>query len=421
MDERLRPQVRTERPSQVRRGAIADAACARRAASGDRPRLVFLVNIPRFFVTHRLPLAEAARAAGYEVHVATSDVQASYLAPIRAAGFAVHVLPISQHGAWPPEEIRTAFLVYRLYAQLQPDLVHHVGLKATVHGGVAARLAGVPAVVNALSGLGHLFTSTAARERALRAAVKPVLRFATGGPSAWMILQNPENRELLARLGVGDPDRCLVIRGSGVDLRRFRPSPEPDGRPVVLFAGRPLRSKGLPDFVEAARRIATRARFVVASLDEPGNPDAVPAALLRDWQQAGWIEWWGQRDDMPEVFRQANVGCLPTRYGEGVPKALIEAAACGRAIVASDVPGCREIVRSGDNGILVPEGHIESLVGAIEHLLCNAAERGRMAARGRRIAEDGFSLEQVNRETLNLYERLLDTAPAAAETVQSVA
>ncbi len=377
------------------------------------PRLLFLVNIPRFFVSHRLPLALAAREAGYDVHVATSAGDADNVARIMQAGFPFHPLPLSQHGTNPRGEVAALRAIHRLYGQLQPDIVHHVTIKAVLYGGLVARQTRVPAVVNALSGLGYVFTAQGGRALLLRGGAQMAYRVALSHPNACTLFQNPDDQALFVQHRLVNRARTMVIKGSGVAMEVFQPQPETEGRPVVLFAGRLLWQKGVGDFAEAARRLqaeGVQARFVVVGYSEPSSPAAVPPQTLQQWQDEGVIEWWGQRDDMPQVFAQAHIVCLPSFYGEGVPRVLIEAAACGRPIITTDTPGCREIVRHEQNGLLTPPHDTTALCAALKRLIEDAALRHNLGAQGRRIAEAEFSLEHVTGETLALYTRLLASA-----------
>lgn len=375
------------------------------------PRLLIVVNIPRFYLTHRLPLTQAAIEAGYEVHVATSDVDTYHADQIRAIspeyGFTYHPLPLQQHGTNPIAEIRTFFALWRLYRQLQPDLIHQFTIKPVIYGGLAAQLAGVKAVVNAMSGLGVVFVDDSPKARLLRQLSKPGFWLALRPPHSHLIFQNPDDQRRFIELGLIDAAKTHLIRGSGVAIERFQPRNVPPGEPVVLFAGRLMWRKGLGDFVAAARHLRGRARFVVAGFPEATSPDNVPLAQLEAWRDEGLIEWWGRRDDMPEVYAQAHIVCLPSTYGEGVPKVLIEAAACGRPIVTTDTPGCREIVQHERNGLLTPPGDVAALVDALKRLLDDPSRRVDMGAQGRALVVQGFSLDQVNRATLALYERLL--------------
>jgi glycosyltransferase involved in cell wall biosynthesis len=370
-------------------------------------RVLYTVNIARFFVSHRLPLALAARAAGHDVHVATAD-DAPEVATIRAAGLPWHGIPLEQHGTSPLGELRTLAALSALDRRLRPALVHLVSIKPVVHGGLAARLTRVPAVVAAMSGLGQVFDDDAAGER-LRRRVLPAMRVALAHPNAMLVLQHTEDRDRLVDLGVVAPERTRIIRGSGVDLARFIPTPPPDGElPVVLFAGRLMWRKGVGRFVELARALAGRARFVVVGYPEPSAPDAVPLDDVEAWAAEGAIEWWGRRDDdMPAVFAAADVVVLPSTYGEGVPKVLIEAAASARPIVATDVPGCRDVCRDGETGRLVAPDDAEALVTAVAELLDDPEGRARLGHAGRALAEAEYGLDRITRETLALYDELL--------------
>lgn len=374
------------------------------------PRLLYVVNIPRFFYTHRLPLALAARDAGYDVHIATSDADREHVALIQQSGLPYYPLPLAQHGLNPLAELNTLRALLRLYRQLQPDIVHHVSIKPVIYGGLAARLARVPAIVSAMSGLGLVFVAQGMKARILRLLVSPALWLALRTPNTQMIFQNPDDRARFVDLGLIAAQRTTLIRGSGVDVTRFTPQSEAPGLPVVLFAGRLLWKKGLGEFVAAARQLKGRARFVVAGYEEGSSPDNVPSAQLEAWASEGLIEWWGKRDDMPHVFAAAHVVCLPSTYGEGVPRVLIEAAACGRAIVTTDTPGCREIVTHEHNGLLVAPHDEAALRAALARLIDDPALRQQLGARGVAIAREHFSFAQVAHETFALYTNLLRAA-----------
>jgi glycosyltransferase involved in cell wall biosynthesis len=372
-------------------------------------RLLYLVNIPRFFVTHRLPLALAAREAGYEVHVATSDDDAEHTHIIRQSGLPFHPLPLQQHATRLPGEIRALNAIYRLYRTLQPDIVHQVTVKPILYGGLAARALHIQAV-SAITGLGSVFVTSGLKWSIIRAAVSMAYRIALNHPKSQVIFQNPDDQARFVQSGWVAEQHTSLIRGSGVDMAQFCPRPEAteiDDRPMVLFAGRLLWQKGVGAFVEAARRCQAQARFVIVGYSEPSSPAAVPIDKLREWHGSGVVEWWGKRDDMPQVFAQAHIVCLPSTYGEGVPKVLIEAAACGRAIVTTDTPGCREIVRDGQNGLLVPPHDVDALCAAILRLVSDRDLRQRMGRRGREIAEAEFSFAHIAEQTLALYQRLL--------------
>ena len=380
----------------------------RQARGSPKPRLLYVVNIPRFFVSHRLPLALAARERGFDVHVCTSTQDATAAQRILDASLPLHPIPLSQHGLNPAAELRALLALRKLYARLKPDLLHHISIKPVLYGGIAARLTGQRRMIHAMSGLGYVFVSQDVKARLLRRLVGPVFRAVNAGQGARMLFQNPDDQTRFIDGGLVATDKTRLIRGSGVDESVFSPAPEPsDEPPVVLFAGRLLWQKGLGNFVEAARRLQDLARFRVVGYEEATSPLNVPASQLRAWQREGLIEWAGASDCMPKVYADAHIVCLPSTYGEGVPKTLIEAAACGRACVATDAPGCREIVRDGINGNLVPPGDIDALTAAVAALIDDPARRKAMGAAGRQIALEGFTLRQVIDETIALYHELL--------------
>lgn len=369
-------------------------------------RVLFVVNDAGFFLSHRLPLAEGARARGYDVHVATAPGPAEV--EVRAHGFPFHPVPLSRSGRRPDAELAAVGALYRLFRRLRPDLVHLVTIKPVLYGGVAARLARVPAIVSAVSGLGYIFIREGGRAAAIRTGVRGAYRAALGAHAGRTIFQNEDDLEDFVRHGSVRRDHTVLIRGSGVDLARFAERPEPEGDPVVLLPSRMLWDKGVQELVDAARILRPRhpkARFVLVGDTDP-NPASIPKSTLEGWQRAGVVEWWGYRKDMPDVLAQANVVVLPS-YREGLPKVLIEAAAVGRAIVTSDVPGCREVVRDGDNGLLARVRDGKSLAEAIGRLLDDPALRARMGKRGRERAVREFSVEGVVDATMRVYEDLV--------------
>jgi glycosyltransferase involved in cell wall biosynthesis len=370
--------------------------------------ILFVVNQAEFFLSHRLPLALAAQAAGFEVDVATPESTA--VEGIRRAGLRHHPVPFSRRGLRPLTELGALWALFRLYRSLRPQVVHHVTIKPVIYGSIMARLTRVPAVVNAVSGLGYIFISRGIGAKMLRQCVKWAYRLAFGHSNIKVIFQNRDDLQLFIEDGLVNEKNCILVRGSGVDLNRFVPKDEPRGKPVVLFASRLLRDKGVCDFVEAARRLSTSgidARFVLVGDTDTGNPASLGPGTVKRWHEDGTIEWWGARSDMPSVLRQARIVCLPS-YREGLPKILAEAAACGRAIVATDVPGCREIVQHENNGLLVPPRNVEALASALMLLLQDDCLTRRMGRRGREIAEKDFSVEQVISKTLQIYHDLIN-------------
>ena len=369
-------------------------------------KLLFVVNNPSFFLSHRLPLGIAAAARGYEVHVATPPGPSS--AEIVRHRFGFHPVPMERNSGKPWEELVTLLALRRLYQALRPDLVHHVTIKPVLYGGLVARAIGVPAVVSAVSGLGTVFLARGKRAQLKRRAIVLAYRAALRHPNGRVIFQNVDDMAAFVDAGAVEPSNAVLIRGSGVDLAEFTPGAEPPPEPVtVLLPARMLWDKGVGEFVEAARMLRSSGiRFVLVGPVDAGNLTSITAAELMAWQNEGLLTWLGNRCDMPALLRTAHVVCLPS-YREGLPKALIEAAACGRPIITTDVPGCRDVVRDGENGLLVPARDARGLADAIGKLANDAALRARMGARSREIAEREFSVTAVAEETLAVYAALL--------------
>jgi glycosyltransferase involved in cell wall biosynthesis len=376
----------------------------------ERPRIVFLVTEDWVFVSHRLPVARAARDAGFEVVVATRV--ADHGPAIAREGFTLVALPWSRRSRNPLREIAALARLAALYRRLSPALVHHVAVKPALTGSLAAWIAGVPRIVNAITGLGYVFSSQSARARLLRPLVRNGFRWLLRRPGSRVIVQNPDDGAVLLRECGLENSRIRLIRGSGVDLDRFRATPEADvtNNVVAVLASRMIWDKGIGDLVEAARilkREGAAVRVVLAGKPDPDNPASIPEGQLKAWHEEGVVEWRGFVADMPALWAESHIAVLPSFYGEGVPKCLIEAAACARPIVAADGPGLREIVRDGENGLLVPPRDAPALAEAIARLASDAVARARMGRAGRALAEEGFGDRRVAAETLALYRELL--------------
>ncbi len=383
----------------------------------NRPKLLYFVTEDWYFCSHRLHLALAARNAGFDVLVVTRVRKRGQT--ITSCGFRLIPIELVRHGSNVFSELPVLYRLYQIYRAERPDIVHHVALKAVLYGSIVGKAAGVPAIVNAVTGLGYLFASRDWKARLSRGFIKSLLRRLIGNDKSIAILQNPDDVQLLFGTAGDSNSRVRIIRGSGVDLHAFAPMPEPRGTPLVVLAGRMLWDKGVQEFVTAARALRQKgiaARFALVGASDVSSPSAVPERQLQTWQDDGVIEWWGSQDDMPKVFAQCHIVCLPS-YREGVPKVLIEAAACARPIVTTDVPGCREIVRHEENGLLVPANDAQSLAKALRRLIEDSTLRRRFGQRARLIAEREFGLHKVINETLGVYQELLDAKRMARSEV----
>lgn len=374
-------------------------------------KLLFFVTEDWYFCSHRLPIARAARNAGFEVVVATRvDAHGD---AITQEGFRLIPLQMRRRSKSPLRELAAVLEIINIYRRERPDLVHHVALKPVLYGALAARFAGVSAVVNALAGLGYVFSSSQSRARIIKRFVRAAFRVLLNRPNSVVLLQNPDDRRMLIESKTILSERTALIRGSGVDIQRFSPSPEPDDGPVmVTLVARMLRDKGILEFVEASRLLRQQGiqfRAVLVGTPDSDNPTSILVSQLEAWQAEGVVEWWGRQDDVPGVWAQSHIAVLPSAYGEGVPMSLIEAAACGRPIITTDMPGCREIVRHEKNGLLVPVKDSKALANAICQLIESSGLRRQMGQEGRKLVEEEFAESVVISQTLNLYQSMLGT------------
>jgi len=375
------------------------------------PRLVYLVSEDWYFLSHRLPMARAAREAGYEVHVATRVVDDG--AAIEREGFILHAIPWKRGSTSPFAAVATIRSVRTLYRHVKPDIVHHVAFAPAVLGSIAAL--GLPMQkLDALAGLGFVFTSKTLKARLLRPLAQVALRFLLTRPGTTVLVQNPDDKAMVARLGVNG-DQIALIPGSGVDVDRLTPMPEPEGPFTVGFVGRLLYDKGVQVLVRAheiLRARGTAIRLLLAGGPDTSNPASIPEETLNRWREKDAVTLLGHIGDVRTVWAQSHIAVLPSRR-EGLPMSLLEAAACGRAMIATDVPGCREIARPGINGLLVPADEPEALADAIAQLLRDPAMRARYAANARQIAVEEFSSKHVATAIIALYARLAAEARGA--------
>lgn len=366
-------------------------------------RLMFVVNAAEFFLSHRLPIALAAKEAGYDVHVACP--QGNGFEEISNLGFRNHDLPLSRKGQNPLHELQAIIKLAKLVQRVKPDVLHLVTIKPVLYGGIVARILGNVAVVAAITGLGTVFNPRSNKAKVREHIVALLYRIALKQKRLIVIFQNANDRDVISRICGLSADRIALIRGSGVDLAHFVPKPEPEGRAVVAMAARLLRDKGVGEFVEAARILSARGADVemrLAGQIDEGNPTSVSKEELESWRSISNLKLLGHIENTAGVYADSNIVCLPS-YHEGLPKSLIEAAASGRAVVTTDIPGCRDAIEAGRTGMLVPVGNAEALASAVETLTTNPTLRREMGAEGRHLAEEAFALEIVIQKHLEIY------------------
>ena len=377
-------------------------------SSPPAPSVLMVVTEDWYFLSHRLDLARGLRDAGYSIHVATAP--GAMREVIEAEGFGYSPLRMVRRGMQPWREWLSVRDLTEVMRDVRPTLAHLVGMKPMVYGCLAARRAGVPAIVCAVAGMGYAFLPGGWSKRLIRAGIRQVFRHSVAGRAdARVIVQNADDRQLLVQTRMANIDQIAIVCGAGVDLRRFTPRPFPTGEPVVLAHCRLLWDKGIGELAEAARLLRERGvagKIVLVGTPDDANPASISETQLNDWVREGLFDWRGRRDDIPEQLAGCHIACLPS-YREGAPLSLIEAAACGRPIVTTNVPGCREVVKHGDNGLLVPPRDAVALADALQSLMQDSSLRQRMGQRSRFWAEERFDRSLVLQETLRLYEELL--------------
>lgn len=380
--------------------------------AGSPPKLIYLVTEDWYFRSHRMPMARAARDAGFEVVVATRINSEEDRRAIEAEGFRVVPLDWDRGSKHPLRELFAMIAIAKLYLREKPSVVHHVALKPVLEGGIAAWIADVPAIVNALTGLGAVFIGSGLATRLLRPAIRLILRVALNHPRCRLVMQNPDDLELLVRKRLVDRERTVLIPGSGVDIRQFAPSPEPPAPLAAAIVARMLWDKGVGELVDAARLLKSRGvdlRVRLVGPRDDHNPAAIPLETLEGWVREGIVEWPGEVKDIAALWRDTAISVLPS-YREGLPKSLLESAASGRPMVATDVPGCREVVHQGETGFLVPPRDPAALAEALARLAGDAELRRRFGQAARRLAEERFSDRAIAGQVVALYRDMVAKA-----------
>jgi len=366
------------------------------APERPRPKLLFAVTEDWAFCSHRLPSAFAARDAGYDVIVAAR--MGSHQKRIEDLGFRTVPWAIQRESQNPFAELSALLDLIRIYRQERPDVSYHVALKPILYGSIAARLAGVGASINLFSGLGVVFISETFKFRLIRALVKPVLRWAMKPSNTRLQVQNADDRHVLNDLGVSTSERTDLVSGSGLDLNDFPQTPEPTSdTPTAVLVARMLWDKGIGELAEAARRLKDRnvnLRIVLVGDPDPANPASIPEAQLKAWNDEGLMEWWGRRENVADILMQSHIAVLPS-YREGMPRSLLEAAAVGRPLVAFDTVGCRDLIRDGENGLLVPFKDSIALAEALEKLAVDADLRQRLGHQAYLDVKSTYSADAI--------------------------
>ena len=374
----------------------------------EKKKIFIVVNVDWFFLSHRLPVALAAQKAGWDVTIVTADT--GKLKDIEAEGLKTINLPMSRSGMNIKDELGTMWFLYNLYKREKPDVVHHVGMKAILWGTLAAKFARTKGVVNAVSGLGGFFAED--NDSILSKVMPKVLKFSHGMKNLLVIFQNKEDRAMYVKKGIIKDSQARFIKGSGVNLKDFCYTPDPDANTVkIILTARMIVEKGVFLLVEAAEILRKEYEgkvefWIVGGLDD--HPGAITKEQLEVACDNKYIKWLGYRKDIKELLQQSNIVAFPSYYMEGLPKSLIEATAIGRPIITTNSIGCKDVVDDGLNGYLIPIKDVDALVEKLKVLIENKELRQTMGEAAREKAEREFSLDMVVEKHLQIYNELIN-------------
>lgn len=370
-------------------------------------KILFLVNVDWFLVSHRLPIALAAIKEGFEVHVACQFTDRVEL--LESLGFHLYPLPLSRSGTKFFSEICTILAIAKVIRVVKPDIIHSITIKPVIYGGILSRLYRIPGRVLSISGLGFSFVAPGGKNSVILYLIKKLYKIALKHKNQFIVFQNTHDRLLITGLRPDTLKQSVLIRGSGVNLDDYSVHPLPAGTSVVIMASRLLVEKGVREYVEAARILKEENYNVIFRLigsTDSENRGSIPESEITEWRNQGIVEISGHSDSIADKFSNSHIVCLPS-YREGLPKVLIEAAACGRAVVTTDVPGCKDAIVSGRTGILVPPRDSQALASAIKRLLQDPVLTRELGLAGRELAEREFNIDGVVNKHILLYNSLI--------------
>jgi glycosyltransferase involved in cell wall biosynthesis len=375
-------------------------------------KILILVNYLSFFLSHRLPIAEALLAKGFEVFIGYGELRGADPKLLEQRGFKVDFIPMQPGGFNLLRDLKTLYYIWGFFKRVKPDIVHLVTIKPYLYGGIISRLCGVRGLITAVSGLGTLFINKDLKSKLIRLLLYPIYKLAFNHLNQKVIVQNKDDLKVLVNWGVLNKSKVKLLKGSGVKLENFTNLDDPGGTPTVCFAARLLRDKGVYEYVSAVRLLKERgikAQFLLAGDLDINNPTGLKLDDLNKLKSEGYVKITGYQKDIPTLYAKSHIICLPS-YREGFPKSLIEAAAAGRAVVTTDVPGCRDAIIPNKTGLLVPVKDSQKLADALQWLIENPKERIAMGKAGRKFAEKEFPIEKIILNHLDIYQDLLSNS-----------
>lgn len=374
-----------------------------------KKKLLILINNLSFFCSHRLPITEVAKKKLFNVTIGYGELGGINPDILKKKGYQLFYIPMKRASINFFDDIKSLFYIWHFFIKTKPDIVHLVTIKPYLYGAIIARLVGVQGVVSAISGLGTLFIHKDFKSKILRTLIYPIYRIAFNHPNQKIIFQNSEDARTLIDWGVVNSNKIELLTGSGVNLKDFKNIKEPSGQIIVCFAARLLIDKGVYEYVEAAKILkekGIKASFLLAGALDPQNPSGLKKADIEQIEKHGIVKIIGFYNDIPLLYSKSNIICLPS-YREGLPKSLMEAAAASRAVVTTDVPGCRDAIIPDKTGLIVPVRNSEALASALEDLIRNHKKRKLMGQAGRKLAEKKFNIENIVNEHIKIYKNLL--------------
>ena len=375
-------------------------------------KVLILVNYLSFFISHRLPIAEALLAKGFEVFIGYGELRGADPKILEQRGFKVYFIPMQPGSFNLLNDFKTFYYIWSFFKRVKPDIVHLVTIKPYLYGGIISRLCGVQGLITAVSGLGTLFVNKDLKSKLIRLLLYPIYKLAFNHLNQKIIVQNKDDLKVLVNWGVLNLSKVKLLKGSGVKLENFINLDEPSGTPVVCFAARLLRDKGVYEYVSAVRLLKERgikAEFLLAGDLDINNPTGLKLKDLNKIRDEGYVKIIGYQKDIATLYAKSHIICLPS-YREGFPKSLIEAAAAGRAVVTTDVPGCRDAIIPNKTGLLVPIKDSQKLADALQWLIENSKKRIAMGKAGRNFAEKEFQIEKIILNHLDIYQDILSNS-----------
>ena len=369
-------------------------------------KVLFVISEDWALISHRLHLVDEAILKGYEVGLATHITK--YHDLLESHGIKVFHWRLNRKSLNPFLEIKSFLALCYILWLFKPNIIHAVAKKPVIYAGLARMIFTKASFVSALGGVGFIFNSKTLKAKILKPIIKLLLKLSLLGNRTRLIIQNKDNLKVVQNLGILDNNYIRLIKGAGVEIDKFTPSPIPNGIPIVILPARMLWDKGVNEFVKVAKRIKARgikSLFVLVGDIDFHNPETIEQKQIDKWVASGVVKQWNRRNDIEKVYRQASIVCLPS-YNEGLPKVLIEAGSCSRPVVAFDVPGCREVIKNGVNGYLVEFGNEDALETAIINLIKDKELRIKMGKKGRKIVEANFSSKIINTQTFNIWNEV---------------